>query len=224
MANPNFIAKVAEPPQPLIVPLAHTDFVAPTFPTLLMHEDLDSFGPPPQLPKRKPPPPKPQAPKKAVAFSEPPPSPLSEPPPSPPSDSSSGYEELTLSKVKWPQGGPSRVSDTDFPIITGWTPEFIAKFEDFVATLVARNFQPGISVTKQDQNVKKKVVDMVAKKFPEVDAFVGRWPIEKILIGVCKASAAKLSKAEKEKKVVEAVNDLHPRTSKRALQPFPPTR
>ncbi|KAK7006432.1 hypothetical protein R3P38DRAFT_3214483 [Favolaschia claudopus] len=221
---PTYVANVAEPPQPLIVPLAHTDFVAPTFPTLLMHEDLDDFGPPPQLPKRKPHPPKPQAPKKAVAFSEPPPIPLSEPPPSPASDSSSEYEDLTLSKVQPPYGGASRVKDADFAVMTGWSPEKIANFERCIAKLVGQHLRLGRAMTNQDATAMQKLKDDVAKEHPEVNTFVGRWPIEKVVYRLCKKSAAKLSAAEKEEQALEAVKNLRPRKSKRALQPFPPTR
>ncbi|KAK7037168.1 hypothetical protein R3P38DRAFT_3183304 [Favolaschia claudopus] len=222
MPNPKFIAKVAEPPQSLIVPLAHTDFVTPTFPTLLMHEDLDDFGPPPQAPQKKPHPPKPQAPKKAVAFAEPPPSPLSEPPPGPASTNSSVYEELTLSQVQPPPGGPSRLTDADFKVMTGWPPEYIANFDRSVATLVAQRLTFGRSMKKQDATVMQTLKDDIAKEYPELNTFVKRWPVEKVVYRICKAWAAKSSAEEKEVIAVEAVRNLRPR--KGALQPFPPTR
>ncbi|KAK7034813.1 hypothetical protein R3P38DRAFT_2771886 [Favolaschia claudopus] len=199
MPNPKFIAKVAEPPQSLIVPLAHTDFVTPTFPTLLMHEDLDDFGPPPQAPQKKPHPPKPQAPKKAVAFAEPPPSPLSEPPPSPASTNSSFSPR---------PGGPSRLTDADFKVMTG------VAARRSVATLVAQRLTFGRSMKKQDATI--------AKEYPELNTFVKRWPVEKVVYRICKAWLLSRRRRRRKWIAVEAVRNLRPR--KGALQPFPPTR
>src|ERR1700761_2091493 len=96
----DFLAEVEVPPPPVVVLLAHTDFVTPSFPTLLMHEDLD-LGPPPQ-----------PTPKKIVTFQPPQPSRgrrFAARCLAPASDSEG--EELSLSKISLavPRNGPSHV-------------------------------------------------------------------------------------------------------------------
>ncbi|KAJ6465116.1 hypothetical protein C8R47DRAFT_1079485 [Mycena vitilis] len=95
----SFVAEVAEPPPPLIVPLAHTDFVKPVFPSLLMHEDLgdNPIAPKNQAPKNQAP--KTNVSKKMVSFLR----------PSRPRTSSRDYEDLTLSQISLvvPVGGAS---------------------------------------------------------------------------------------------------------------------
>lgn len=116
----SFVAEVAEPPPPLIVPLAHTDFVKPVFPSLLMHEDLgdNPIAPKNQAPKNQAP--KTNVSKKMVSFLR----------PSRPRTSSRDYEDLTLSQISLvvPVGGASHVKDADFAILTGWTTDFIVEF------------------------------------------------------------------------------------------------
>ncbi|KAJ7610389.1 hypothetical protein FB45DRAFT_875746 [Roridomyces roridus] len=187
----SFVAEVAEPPLPLIVPLAHTDFAKPRFPQLLMHEDLDdSPSLPPVEPKAsvlKNSAPKARAPMK-VAFSRP----LSRSN-SPEYDS----EDLSLSKISLlvPLGGASHVKDADFRILTGWTSEFVTEFQGAVEALIAQKFKPGLSLSDQDPNAKAEIVAEILHMYPVVDKFVEYWPLEKVLIRTCKNSAAKETKA-----------------------------
>src|ERR1700761_1571746 len=112
---PDNLARVAAPPLPVVVPLVNTDFLTPTFATLLMHEDLD-VGPP--LVSRK---------KKTVSLqlpAQPRHSPTRAAATSNDSEDEQG-EDLTLSKIAVPRGGPSHVKDSEFAVLTGWTDQFI---------------------------------------------------------------------------------------------------
>ncbi|KAJ7660939.1 hypothetical protein DFH06DRAFT_1129973 [Mycena polygramma] len=177
----SFVAEVAEPPPPLIVPLAHTDFVKPMFPSLLMHEDLDDN--PPLAPKNQAP--KTNSSKKMVTFLR------------PPRTSSMEYEDLTLSKISLvvPVGGASHVKDADFAILTGWTTDFVVEFVEAVGKLVAEKFKPGFSLSDQDPEAKAELEAEVLRMYPCVDMFAEHWPLEKVLIRSCKNSAAKEAKA-----------------------------
>ncbi|KAJ6448232.1 hypothetical protein C8R47DRAFT_1274501 [Mycena vitilis] len=182
----SFVAEVAEPPPPLIVPLAHTDFVKPVFPSLLMHEDLgdNPIAPKNQAPKNQAP--KTNVSKKMVSFLR----------PSRPRTSSRDYEDLTLSQISLvvPVGGASHVKDADFAILTGWTTDFIVEFVEAVGKLVAEKFKPEFSLSDQDPEAKAELETEVLRMYPCVDAFAEHWPLEKVLIRACKNSAAKEAK------------------------------
>ncbi|KAJ7092361.1 hypothetical protein B0H15DRAFT_947923 [Mycena belliarum] len=207
----SFVAEVAEPPPPLIVPLAHTDFANPTFPKLLMHESFDDSPPDPLPPVATVAIKKNNSSKKMVQFR--PPREISE-------------EDLTLSKFSLvvPLGGASNVKDKDFELLTGWKPDFVAQFTEAVEKLIAAKFKPGYSLCDQSQDARAELEDEIVRMFPCVDMFVQRWPLDKILIRACKNSVAKervaaekaLAAAEKAL-AAAAIKTLRPRKQK--LQP-----
>ncbi|KAK7017774.1 hypothetical protein R3P38DRAFT_2985317 [Favolaschia claudopus] len=202
--DPRFVAQVAAPPPPLIVPLAHTEFVAPTFPTLLMHEDLD--GAPPlasPLSKRTP---KAKAAKQGVTFAK--------PPSLPPSPSNSVCEGLTLSKfmvqIPTPECGASRIKNTDFAEMTGWTQAFCNEFSNFVEDQCAQILDPTCAWTVQEPSAKQAIIDKTIEKYPCVKDYEGYWPMEKVTQRFCKNSTAKLARAQ-EQIVLTDVKKLRPR-------------
>ncbi|CAK5282737.1 unnamed protein product [Mycena citricolor] len=142
-----------------------------------MHEDLD-LGPPLAFTDKA----ISKAPKKPSAWVY---------PPSANSDSDSGSDTTASISFMIPLGGPSHVRDSDFPLLTGWTQAFIDQFQTDVESLAQRKFHPKLSLKDQDPKIKAQVVAEDSQEVPHCRQFIDHWPLEKVLIRICKNSAAK---------------------------------
>ncbi|KAJ7202404.1 hypothetical protein GGX14DRAFT_399567 [Mycena pura] len=150
-------------------------------------------------------------PKKTVSFEPPAPPPTAHPQPSKPQRAqtraqtvvSESEDEKQISFMV-PPGGPSHVKDTDFPILTGWNKAFIATFEHAIETLTSEKFDPNLSLSDQDLNIKAEIVAEIQRAYPAVNSFIDLWPLEKVMIRSCKNSAAKRARST-EKTVVKTL-------------------
>ncbi|CAK5272841.1 unnamed protein product [Mycena citricolor] len=66
-------------------------------------------------------------------------------------------ENMTIS-LMIPSGGPSHVTDADFPLMTGWSNEYITAFQTAVETLCSHKFNPSLSLKEQDPGIKAQIV------------------------------------------------------------------
>ncbi|KAJ7073086.1 hypothetical protein C8F01DRAFT_1225828 [Mycena amicta] len=201
MSTNSFLAQVEKPPAPIVLLLAHTDIGKPTFPGLLMHEDLDDLPLAPNKSKvafvapSSPPPTYPPAPKMMIRG----PAPIS-------AVSKVPVPPGAASKVPIPDGGASRVTAKHFAAATGWSDEKINIFTTFVQKVADTYLDAALSASHQDPQLLKEVTDQIAHAFPEVDDFDSRWPIDTVVINWCKASRVTEKKAS-EKAVVQTLDN-----------------
>ncbi|KAJ7604973.1 hypothetical protein FB45DRAFT_1042884 [Roridomyces roridus] len=101
---------------------------------------------------------------------------------------------VAAAKIKSP-GKPSTFTIDKYSKELDWSTHKIAEFKEFVHAQGEQLLDLGLAWTHQTLNASNALISVVVNRYPEIDDFWERWPLESVIIAYCKNQAAKTKKA-----------------------------